>query len=98
MAVGPKPRPLPTVLLISLVVPVASWFIVRPLLEPVPPLPALYTSFGFSLIALLATLYLVPALGPTFIKANLKGKDLLKIYQSDMFVLSCHLSQRLEDR
>ncbi|KAK0449220.1 N-acetylglucosaminephosphotransferase [Armillaria borealis] len=75
------PRPLPSILLLALL-PVAAWFVVRPLLDPVPPLPALYTCFGFSIFAFLATLYLVPALGPTFVKANLKGKDLLKVYHT----------------
>jgi hypothetical protein len=82
-----SPRPLPTILLGS-IIPVATWFVLRPLLDPVPPLPSLYTSVGFSLFALLATLYLVPALGPTFISANLKGRDLLKIYQTPMCVIS----------
>lgn len=81
-----RPRPLPTVLLGSLV-PIAAWFIIRPLIDPAPPLPSLYTSVGFSIFALLATLYLVPALGPTFIKANLKGRDLLKIYHTPMYVI-----------
>ncbi|KAK0201686.1 UDP-N-acetylglucosamine-dolichyl [Desarmillaria ectypa] len=75
------PRPLPSILLLGLL-PVAAWFVIRPLLDPVPPLPALYTCFGFSIFAFLATLYLVPALGPTFVKANFKGKDLLKVYHT----------------
>jgi hypothetical protein len=79
------PRPLPQVLLFSLI-PIGAWFIVRPLLDPVPALPALYTCFGFSIFALLATLYLVPALGPTFVKANFHGRDLLKVYKTPMFV------------
>jgi UDP-N-acetylglucosamine--dolichyl-phosphate N-acetylglucosaminephosphotransferase len=79
------PRPLSPVLLFSLV-PVAIWFIARPFLDPVPALPALYASFGFSILALLSTLYLVPALGPSFVKANLKGRDLLKTYQTPMSV------------
>jgi UDP-N-acetylglucosamine--dolichyl-phosphate N-acetylglucosaminephosphotransferase len=74
-------RRLPSVLLFSLV-PVAAWFVVRPLVHPVPPVPALYVSVGFSIFALLATIYLVPALGPTFVKANLKGRDLLKTYNT----------------
>lgn len=77
------PRPLPRVLTFGLV-PVASWFIARPLLDPAPPIPALYTCLGFSLFALLATLHLIPALGPTFLKANLYGKDLLKVYDTKM--------------
>ncbi|KAI6121044.1 glycosyl transferase family 4-domain-containing protein [Pisolithus croceorrhizus] len=79
MAPALDPRPLPSVLLLSLV-PVAFWFIVRPLLDPPPPLPALLTSVGFSIFAFLAALYLIPALGPSFVKANLKGRDLLKVY------------------
>ena len=85
-----SPRPLPTIFLGS-TIPIAAWFVVRPLMDPVPPLPALYTSVGFSIFALLATLYLVPALGPTFIKANLKGKDLLKIYSTPMYVVPAEL-------
>jgi hypothetical protein len=80
-------RRLPSVLLFSLV-PVAAWFVVRPLVDPVPPLPALYVSFGLSIFALLATIYLVPALGPVFVKANLKGRDLLKTYSTPMCVLA----------
>ncbi|KAH7922041.1 hypothetical protein BV22DRAFT_1175278 [Leucogyrophana mollusca] len=79
MAPAPSPRPLPSILLVSLI-PVASWFVIRPLLDPSPPLPALYASLGFSIFAFLAALFLVPALGPTFIRANLKGRDLLKVY------------------
>src|SRR5712672_3625893 len=78
-------RRFPSILLSSLV-PVGAWFVVRPLVDPVPPLPALYVSFGFSAFALLATIYLVPALGPTFVKANLKGRDLLKVYDTPMYV------------
>ena len=79
------PRRLPSVLLFALV-PLPAWFIVRPLVDPVPPLPALYVSFGFSIFALLATIYLVPALGPSFVKANLKGRDLLKVYSTPMYI------------
>ena len=75
------PRPLPPVLLFSLV-PIASWFLVRPLLDPFPAIPALYSSIGFSIFAFLATIYLVPALGPAFIKAKLGGVDLLKVYDN----------------
>ena len=77
------PRSLPSLLLLSLV-PIASWFIVRPLLDPMPSIPALYSSIGFSIFAFLATIYLVPALGPTFVKASLSGKDLLKYYDKSI--------------
>ncbi|KAF8964190.1 N-acetylglucosaminephosphotransferase [Flammula alnicola] len=76
-----RPRPLAPLLLFSLV-PIASWFVIRPLLEPLPSIPALYSSIGFSIFAFLATIYLVPALGPTFVKAGLSGKDLLKFYDN----------------
>ncbi|KII86898.1 hypothetical protein PLICRDRAFT_43579 [Plicaturopsis crispa FD-325 SS-3] len=75
------PRPLPPIILLSLL-PVAAWFVVRPLLSPGLSLPALCTSFGFSIFAFVAALYLVPALGPTFVRANFKGRDLLKIYNT----------------
>ena len=78
-----RPRPLPNVLLYTLV-PTAAWFLLRPLIEPSPPLPALHASVGLSIFSLLGSLYLVPALGPTFIRANLKGRDLLKTYDSPM--------------
>ncbi|KAJ3819503.1 UDP-N-acetylglucosamine-dolichyl [Lentinula raphanica] len=74
-----QPRALSSTVLLGLA-PVASWFIVRPFLDPVPSLPGLFISIGFSLFAFMATLYLVPALGPTFIKAHLSGRDLLKVY------------------
>ncbi|KAJ4482222.1 UDP-N-acetylglucosamine-dolichyl [Lentinula aciculospora] len=74
-----SPRPLSSTLLFGLA-PIASWFIVRPFLDPIPSLPGLYTSIGFSIFAFMATLHLVPALGPTFVKADLKGRDLLKVY------------------
>lgn len=85
-----RPRPLPSTLLLGLV-PIASWFILRPLLDPLPSIPALYSSIGFSIFAFLATIYLVPALGQTFVKARLRGKDLLKYYdksipEEDLFV------------
>lgn len=83
MASALAQRPLPTALTVTLIV-VASWFLVRPLLDPVPSSPGLYASVGFSLFALFGTLYLVPALGPTFVRANLKGRDLLKTYDTPM--------------
>ncbi|TEB39906.1 UDP-N-acetylglucosamine-dolichyl [Coprinellus micaceus] len=79
MVAGPQPRPLSNALLFGLV-PVASWFVIRPLISPIPQVPAIYSSIGFSLFAFLVTIYLVPALGPPFVRANLKGRDLLKTY------------------
>ncbi|KAH9936690.1 glycosyl transferase family 4-domain-containing protein, partial [Fomitopsis serialis] len=60
--------------------PVALWLLLRPLLDPSPPLPALYASLGFSILALLGALYFIPLLGNTFVRASLKGRDLLKTY------------------
>lgn len=79
-----QPRPLLSTFGLATLVPCAAWFIFRPLMEPVPALPALFTSFGLSIIAFLSTLYLTPALGPLFIKAGLKGKDKAKVYTYDM--------------
>ena len=84
MAIGP--RPLAPLLFFGLV-PVASWFVIRPLLDPMPAIPALYSCFGLSIFAFSATLYLVPTLGPVFIQANLKGRDLLKSYKHDVEML-----------
>ena len=84
------PRKLPSVLFLSLV-PVGAWLLIRPLLDPLPPLPAFHAALGFAIFAFLSTVYLVPALGPTFVKANLKGRDLLKTYDTPMCVaLSAH--------
>ena len=85
----PGPRPLPSVFLFSLL-PIGAWLLIRPLLDPLPPLPALHASLGFSIFAFVSTLYLVPALGPTFVKARLFGRDLLKPYESQMYVVLIH--------
>ncbi|KAL5501413.1 ALG7 [Sanghuangporus vaninii] len=79
-----KPRKLPSKFALGSIVAWSAWFIARPLLDPAPALPSLYTSLGFSLIAFLATLYLIPVLGPAFIKAGLKGKDRSKVYDDDI--------------
>ncbi|VDB95754.1 unnamed protein product [Peniophora sp. CBMAI 1063] len=76
------PRPLPGFLLLSVLVPAAAWFIIRPVIAPVPALPALHVSLGMSILAFIGTLYLVPAVGPSMVKANLKGRDLLKTYST----------------
>ncbi|KAI0693959.1 N-acetylglucosaminephosphotransferase [Cytidiella melzeri] len=75
------PRPFPSVLILSLI-PIGAWLLVRPLLDPLPPLPAFHAALGFSIFAFLSTIYLVPALGPTFVKARLSGRDLLKTYDT----------------
>lgn len=80
------PRPLPTTLLFSFV-PVAAWLLIRPLLDPLPPLPAFHAALGFAIIGFLFTIYLVPALGERFVKARLSGRDLLKTYENPMCVV-----------
>ena len=78
----PPPRPLSAPLLASLL-PVAIGLIVRPLMTHLP-LAALSASLGFAVLAFLSTLFLVPALGPAFVKAGLKGQDLLKQSREEM--------------
>ena len=81
-----KPRKLPSTLILTSLLSVSAWCILRPLFEPAPALPSLFTTFGFSIIALLATLYLIPIISPLFVKAGLKGKDRAKVYSDDMYV------------
>lgn len=82
-----KPRKLPSKFALGLILAWSAWFIGRPLLDPIPTLPSLYVSVGFSLIAFLATLYLIPVLGPAFVNAGLKGRDRAKVYDDDMCVV-----------
>lgn len=77
-------RTLPWGLTYFVLIPLGLWLIIRPLIEPLPSLPGLHASLGFSIFALLATIHLVPALGPRFVLANLKGRDLLKTYDTPM--------------
>jgi UDP-N-acetylglucosamine--dolichyl-phosphate N-acetylglucosaminephosphotransferase len=72
-----RPR-VPSNLLLASLAPVAGWLILKALLSPSLALPALYTSLGFSIIAFISVVWLTPRLGPTFVRAGLKGKDLLK--------------------
>ena len=81
-----KPRQLPSTLILTSLLSVSASCILRPLFEPAPALPSLFTTFGFSIIALLATLYLIPIISPLFVKAGLKGKDRAKVYNDDMYV------------
>jgi UDP-N-acetylglucosamine--dolichyl-phosphate N-acetylglucosaminephosphotransferase len=78
----PPPRSLSPLLLAALL-PVSGWLIVRPLSTPLP-FAALSASLGFSVLAFLSSLFLVPALGPAFLNVGLKGKDLLKKSREDM--------------
>ncbi|KAG9045756.1 tunicamycin resistance protein [Tulasnella sp. UAMH 9824] len=78
-----KPRPPPPqrnvpFAVVSFMLPCSAALIGAPFLYPSSTLPFLSASLGFALLALLLTLTLVPALGPSFLLADLKGKDLLK--------------------
>lgn len=78
------PRRLPF-FLPAVVLPLSISLIVHPLVSSNPhSLPALEASFGFSLLALLASLYVVPALGPAFVAKGFKGRDMLKIGGADV--------------
>jgi UDP-N-acetylglucosamine--dolichyl-phosphate N-acetylglucosaminephosphotransferase len=74
------PRPLPSYTLLAILLPLASSLIVHPLVSSSPhSLPALEASVGFSLLALLGSLYVVPALSEAFVEKGFKGKDMLKV-------------------
>jgi UDP-N-acetylglucosamine--dolichyl-phosphate N-acetylglucosaminephosphotransferase len=74
------PRPLPSLNLLALLLPLASFLIIHPLISSTPhSLPALEASVGFSLLAFLGSLYVVPALSEAFVDKGFKGKDLLKV-------------------
>lgn len=68
----------------ALLVPLALGIIFLPLLNPPVALPTLLTSLGFSLLGFVATLYLIPVLGPLFVQRGLKGRDRLKRDGSEM--------------
>lgn len=82
-----RARKLPSNLGLSTLAVLIAWLAFRPFIDPMPALPTLLTSLGFSVTAFISTLYLVPALGPSFVKAGLKGKDRAKTYTDDMYVL-----------
>ncbi len=47
-------------------------------LLPPTAFPALEASVGFSLLAFVMALFIIPAMGPAFIEKGLKGRDMLK--------------------
>lgn len=71
-------------LLIATLAPVGTALVVSPLLPlfnesmPSPTFPALQASLGFALLAFVAAVAVVPAVGEAFIQRGLKGRDLLK--------------------
>lgn len=81
-------RPLP-VLFISTIIPIALTFIIHPLIPvfgltdhfpfpPQPTFPALQANVGFSLLALVGALLVIPKASPAFLEKGIKGRDLLK--------------------
>ncbi|KAG8935546.1 tunicamycin resistance protein [Tulasnella sp. 418] len=70
-------RKVPKALVFALL-PVSVGLIAVPFLYQSATLPFLSASVGFSILALIITITLVPTLGPAFLDANLKGRDLLK--------------------
>lgn len=47
---------------------------------------AVYASVAYSTIAFAVTIYVIPRLGPSFVKIGLKGRDLLKESTDDVSV------------
>lgn len=81
---GIPPRRLPS-WLPAVLLPAALSLILHPALSDSPhSLPALEASLGFSLLALVASLYVVPALSAGFIAKGFKGRDLLKVDGRDL--------------
>lgn len=88
------PRPLPW-LLPAAIVPVAAGLIAHPLLVHTPhSFPALEISAGFSLLAFIGCLYVVPALGPAFAAKGLSGRDMLKSSGSQVCVVAWLFAQQ----
>lgn len=81
-------KPLP-VLFISTLVPIALTLIIHPLIPvfglteyfpfpPQPTFPALQANIGFSLLALVGTLLVIPQVTPAFLERGIRGRDMLK--------------------
>lgn len=79
-----QPRPIPLLPVLALV-PLAGILIFRPLLVPLS-MGTLQASFGFAIMAFIATLVIIPAVGNKFIKVGIKGRDLLKVGGGDMYI------------
>ncbi|GJJ13324.1 hypothetical protein Clacol_007576 [Clathrus columnatus] len=77
-----QPRPTPSLLILALI-PVAGTLIIRPLLTPLS-MGTLHASFGFAILAFVAAIVIIPAVGDDFIKVGLKGRDLLKLRGGDI--------------
>jgi hypothetical protein len=71
--------------LLSVSIPLAASLAWQPLVHNVQ-FPQIYASLAFSVIAFVSTLVLIPRFGPAFVKAGLKGRDLLKKSLDDVSV------------
>ncbi|KIM28854.1 hypothetical protein M408DRAFT_134212 [Serendipita vermifera MAFF 305830] len=71
--------------LLSVSIPLAASLAWQPLVHNVK-FPQIYASLAFSVIAFVSTLVLIPRFGSTFVKAGLKGRDLLKRSTDDVSV------------
>jgi len=80
-----KPRKVALAPLLSISIPLAASLAWQPLVHEVK-FPQIYASLAFSVIALVATLALIPRFGPAFVKAGLKGRDQLKKSSDDVSV------------
>ena len=49
-----------------------------PTLPPQPTFPALQASIGFAFLSFLGVVWVVPAIGQTFVDRGLRGRDLCK--------------------
>lgn len=74
---------LPPIAITLIVHPLLPLFLPRSVLElvPLPPhpaFPALQANIGFSLLAFVGSVLVVPYVGQAFVEKGLKGRDLLK--------------------
>jgi hypothetical protein len=72
--------------LLSITVPLALSLAWQPIMHDVK-FPQIYASLAFSVLAFVATITLIPRFGSTFVKAGLRGRDLLKKSSDDVSVL-----------
>lgn len=71
----------------AMVIPLSLSFIALPFWRDDLVLPTLYPCLGYGLMALACSLKLIPILGPVFKARGLKGRDRLKPYQRELYVI-----------
>ena len=84
-----EPREIPFWKLGAALLPIIAVVGLPATLHPVHYDP-IYTSVVCSTIAFAITIYIIPKLGPSFVKAGLKGRDLLKKSTDDVSVDNPH--------